>query len=114
MANNKLTKEELQSLTDIRNKNNAVVQEFGNIALAQLDLDKRQENAENFLNNLRQEESNLAKELEDKYGRGNINLETGEFVSDEPIATGAESVDLPQIEEPADTEVEEPKKEDKK
>ena len=114
MANNKLTKEELQSLTDIRNKNNAVVQEFGSIALAQLDLDKRQENAENFLNNLRQEESKLAKELEDKYGRGNINLETGEFVSDEPIATGAESVDLPQIEEPADTEVEEPKKEDKK
>ncbi len=73
MANNKLTKEELQSLQDIRNNNAAVIQEFGNIAITQLDVDKRKASAENFLNNLRA-----------------------------PIATGAESVDLPEIEEPVE------------
>ena len=102
MANNKLTKEELQSLQDIRNNNAAVIQEFGNIAITQLDVDKRKASAENFLNNLRTSEAELAKKLEEKYGRGNINLETGEFISDEPIATGAESVDLPEIEEPVE------------
>ena len=50
MANNKLTKEELQSLQDIRNNNAAVIQEFGNIAITQLDVDKRKASAENFLN----------------------------------------------------------------
>lgn len=111
MAVNKLTQEELQQLQQIQNNQRAVVQEFGQIALAQLDLDKRQENAETFLNNLRNSESELAKALEEKYGPGNINLESGEIVTQEPIATGTDSVDLPEIQK---EETKKPAKADKK
>lgn len=109
MAVNKLTEEELQQLQQIQNQNRAVVQEFGQIALAELDNDKRRENAENYLENLRKSEADLAKALETKYGRGNINLETGEFISEDPIPTGADSVDLPKVEtDKAEVETEEP------
>jgi hypothetical protein len=109
MAVSKLTQEELQQLQQIQNSNRAVVQELGQVALAQIDLDKRQENAETFLENLRKSEADLAKVLQDKYGRGNINLETGEFISEDPIPTGTESVELPKLEkEETEVETEEP------
>ena len=115
MATNKLTQEELQQLQQIQSSNQAVVQEFGQIALAELELEKRRENAESFLDNLRQNEASLGKSLEDKYGRGNINLETGEFISADPIPTGADSVELPKLEKEEAPAVEEkPKKESKK
>ena len=115
MANNKLTQEELQKLKQIQNSNTAVVQEFGQISLAELDLQNRRKNAENFIANLRKDETELAKSLEDKYGRGSVNIETGEFISEDPIPTGPDSVELPKLEkdEPA-KEAEKSKKESKK
>jgi len=97
MATTKLSNEELQQLQQIQNKNRAVVQELGQIALAEIDLDKRQENAETFLENLRKEEAELGKALQDKYGQGNVNLETGEFEGVEATSTGAETVEIPKI-----------------
>ena len=115
MATNKLTQEELQKLQQIQSSNTAVVQEFGQIALAELDLQNRRKNAENFLANLRNDETELAKSLEEKYGRGSINIETGEFISEDPIPTGAESVELPKLEkEELAKEAKESKKESKK
>ena len=109
MATTNLSNEELQQLQQIQNKNRAVVQELGQIALAEIDLDKRQENAENYLENLRKEEAELGKALQDKYGQGNVNLETGEFEGAEATSTGAETVDIPKIvkEEAAETTEEE-------
>ena len=106
MAVSKLTDEELQSLQQIQSNNQAIVREFGQIALAELDLDKRRENAETFLENLRKAEADTAKALEDKYGRGNINMETGEFISEDPIPTGAPDVSLPKLEKQESIEVE--------
>lgn len=98
MATSKLTQEELQKLQQFQNNNRAVVQELGQIALAQIDLDNRQENVETFLENLRKAEADLGKALEEKYGRGSIDLESGEFISEDPIPTGTESVELPKLE----------------
>ena len=86
MANQKLTREELEKLQEIQQKNAALVQELGQIGLAQINLEKRQENAEQYLDNLRQEESAFAKELEEKYGTGSIDLEKGEFIPSEKPA----------------------------
>lgn len=90
MANQKLTREELEKLQEIQQKNQALVNELGQIGLAQLNIDKRQENAETYLENLRKEESTFAKELEDKYGTGSIDLEKGEFIPSENPATAVE------------------------
>ena len=110
MAVIKLTDEELQSLQQIQSNNQAIVREFGQIALAELDLDRRRENAETFLENLRKAEADTAKALEDKYGRGNINMETGEFISEDPIPTGAPDVSLPKLEKEEPVEETKPTK----
>ena len=86
MANQKLTREELEKLQEIQQKNQALVSELGQIGLAQLNIDKRQENAEAYLEQLRKDESEFAKELEDKYGTGSIDLEKGEFIPAEKPA----------------------------
>jgi hypothetical protein len=98
MANQKLTREELEKLQEIQQKNSALVQELGQIGLAQINLEKRQENAEKYLDGLREEESAFAKELEDKYGTGSIDLEKGEFIPSEQPAQEAPATETKTVE----------------
>lgn len=107
MAKVKLTKDELQKLQTIQSNSRAAVYEFGQISLAEIDLQKRKDAALNYLNNLRNEESELAKVLEEKYGTGNINITTGEFEAAETVATGADSVELPKLDKNDDESKEE-------
>ena len=90
METKKLTTEEIQRITELQQKNNALATELGQIELIKLNLQLRREAAEKFLEELRSEEQELGKELTDKYGSGSINLETGEFVpnpTQETLAT---------------------------
>ncbi len=80
MENQKLTQEELNQLSELQQKNAALVQELGQISLAEINLDARKEGAETFLAELKQAEVDLVKELEDKYGVGSIDLQAGEFI----------------------------------
>ena len=80
METKKLTTEEIQRITELQQKNNALATELGQIELIKLNLQLRREAAEKFLEELRSEDQELGKELTDKYGSGSINLETGEFV----------------------------------
>ena len=80
MANQKLTQEELNQLQELQQKNAALVQELGSISLAEINLDKRKEKAEEFLAELQQAETDLVKSLEDTYGVGSIDLQAGEFI----------------------------------
>lgn len=77
----KLTEEEITTLEAIKRNNKLIVEEFGKIEIVQLDLDTRRERAETFLANLRQSEVEISKTLEEKYGKGTVNLDTGEFNS---------------------------------
>lgn len=86
MEKQKLTQEEIKTLAQFQQSNNALIQELGQIGLAQINLEKRQENAEKYLDSLREEESAFAKELEEKYGTGSIDLEKGEFTPFEQTA----------------------------
>lgn len=75
----KLTTEEIQKLTDLQNSQAALVQELGQIELIKLNLSQRREAAEEFLTQLKGQEEEIAQELNEKYGSGSINLQTGEF-----------------------------------
>ena len=81
MESKKLTQEEMSQIETIRQKSQAIVQELGQIELLRLDLKSRKDNALTFLDELKQQEKELAQALETAYGRGTVNLEKGEFTS---------------------------------
>jgi len=81
MENKKLTQEELSQIETVKQKSQAIIQELGQIELLNLDLKSRKDNALAFLEELKQEEKELAQALEAAYGKGTINLEKGEFTS---------------------------------
>lgn len=90
MENKKLTQEELSQIETVKQKSQAIIQELGQIELLTLDLKSRKDNALTFLEELKQEEKELAQALETAYGRGTINLEKGEFI---PLTEEAEVVE---------------------
>lgn len=79
MANEKLTQEELQRIQQLQNQSQAIVSELGTIEISRMNLDARYNAAKDALNALREAEQGLAKELQEKYGDGTINLDTGEI-----------------------------------
>ena len=83
MASKKLLKKELEQIQYIQNRMQAVRTELGQLALAKIDLKNRQTNIENFLVETQELEGKVVKELEEKYGKGSIDLEKGEFKSAE-------------------------------
>jgi len=83
MANKKLSKKELEQIKDIQNRMQAVKTELGQLSLAEIDLKDRRVNVENYLNETKDLENKLIKELEDKYGRGSIDLAREEFIPEQ-------------------------------
>jgi len=83
-----LTPEELQSIKDLQSKYNQTIFEIG-AAEAQLiafrqgidKLEKAKEGLVSDLTTIEQKETELTKSLQEKYGEGNINAETGEVTS---------------------------------
>ena len=81
-----LTTEELQSIKDLQSKYNQTIFEIGvaeaqRIAL-QEQVEKLESNKKQLVNDLatiEQKESELTNSLQEKYGAGNIDLETGEI-----------------------------------
>ena len=81
METKQLSQQELQQVKTIQQNKQAIVLEFGQIELAKIDLEDRIENAKAFLKNLKEEEKTLSEFLEQKYGKGTLNIETGQFTS---------------------------------
>jgi len=95
MANQKLSQEELQQIEDIQKRMQAVQTELGQLGLAELDLKNRRTNVENYLADTQGMEANLVKELEEKYGKGSIDLQNGEFI---PLEEKSEKEVVPTVE----------------
>lgn len=81
MQTNKLSQEQLQQIKLIQQKHQSVVQELGEIEITKLQLKKRQQTAQQYLEDLLEEQQTLAQELEDAFGKGSVNIETGEFTA---------------------------------
>ena len=80
------TEDELKSLEAIRNDYINLQNEFGRtkvrklLALKQVDeIDQYEVQLESAYLQVQETEQNLDKTLEDKFGKGNLNVETGEF-----------------------------------
>ena len=77
----KLSQEEINSINDISRKYELIKVELGNIYIQDLNLNERKERAKNFYKDLQVKEQEIAKTLQEKYGKGTVNIETGEFNS---------------------------------
>ena len=82
----KLTAEELQQIKDLQSKYNQAIFEIGaseaQLIAFQQGIEKLQQAKKDLVSNLttiEQKESELVKSLQEKYGQGNINSETGEI-----------------------------------
>jgi hypothetical protein len=80
MENKVLTQEEIQSLKLIQTNQSNLVQSLGTIEyrIQLLELDKQ--TLKTQLQKQFEDETKIAKELQEKYGDGNIDLEKGEFI----------------------------------
>jgi hypothetical protein len=76
----KFTTEELQQLQDLQNKINQVQMQFGQLQMAKIKLQDQENYLKENLSKLNQEEATIAKTLTDKYGKGSLDIETGEFI----------------------------------
>lgn len=80
MVNKKLKQNELKQIQEIQARMTTVEQQLGQVALVKINLQKRTDNITNYLEETQEMERNLAVELEEKYGRGSIDLQNGEFI----------------------------------
>jgi oligoribonuclease NrnB/cAMP/cGMP phosphodiesterase (DHH superfamily) len=83
-----LTPEELQSIKDLQSKYNQTIFEVGaaeaQLIVFQQNIDKLQEAKKGLVSDLttiEKKESELVTSLQEKYGQGNINIETGEITT---------------------------------
>ena len=76
----KLTEEEVLKLKTLQTQFQELIIAVGDTETQIMEIELRKEKFKSDLIQLKQQESVLVKELEDKYGNGSISLETGEFI----------------------------------
>jgi hypothetical protein len=79
----KLSQEELQKLKDLQAQGNQIAVSLGEIEIQKAILEGNKNDLLKKLADLQESQNKLAKELQENYGEGNINLETGEFTTPE-------------------------------
>ena len=75
-----LTEDEVSSLKDLKQQYRDLTEATGVVEMQKLNLEIKKEQIKEKLKSLQQREIELAKELEEKYGNGEISLESGEFL----------------------------------
>jgi len=75
----KLSKEELEKLKGYQEKNKGITLNLGSVDIQRAILEGQRNSILDKLADLQEESNKTAKELQKKYGDGNINLETGEI-----------------------------------
>lgn len=79
MKNKKLSTKELQPLKEYQEKINIIVVSLGKLDLQINSLENTKKNLIKEYQELETSQQKTALELQDKYGEGNIDLESGEF-----------------------------------
>lgn len=75
-----LATEELNSLKQIQSDLNTVITDLGNIEVQSVNLKEVKEQVLERLKTLRKSQQDLGATLNQKYGTGTIDLESGEFI----------------------------------
>jgi hypothetical protein len=76
---NSLTQEEKSKLEEIQNQTQQLILELGEIEMIKLQIDKRHNQAKDFLETITLEEKNFTDSLFEKYGKITIEPKTGNF-----------------------------------
>ena len=76
----KFTTEELQKMKTLQENLNSLSFQLGRLQISKIKLQEQEDYLKNQLSSLNKEEANMAQKLTDKYGKGNLDLETGEFI----------------------------------
>ena len=77
----KLTDKELEVLKEYQLTQNQITFELGNLDIQKALLEGQRSAILEKLADLQEKSNNTAKELQEKYGEGNINIDTGEFTT---------------------------------
>jgi hypothetical protein len=77
--NKVLNQEELQTLKTLQEETQALVLEFGEIEMINLQLEERKNKAKSFLSDLAKKEQDFTQSVFEKYGKCNVNPKTGEI-----------------------------------
>tara|TARA_B100001778_G_scaffold269173_1_gene230719 strand:+ start:562 stop:813 length:252 start_codon:yes stop_codon:yes gene_type:complete len=80
MTKKVLTEEEVKKVKDFQQKLVSLTSQLGEIEVRMMELKSQKSVLNEYFLNIRKEEQTLADELEKKYGKGSISLETGEFL----------------------------------
>ena len=93
----KFTEKELQSLNDLQVKYNTITNQFGQLAIAKLNLEKQTEvvNDQEFklqeeLDQAREQEQEVLKDITEKYGPGQLDPQSGVFTPTTEIQQSTE------------------------
>ena len=76
----KLSQEEIDKLNKFRQTENYLVQNLGDLEIKIILINQQKENLKSQTISLQQEQNEYAKQLQEKYGEGSINIETGDFI----------------------------------
>ena len=79
----KLTEEELKVLREYQSTQNKITFDLGQVDIQKAFLEGQRSSILDGLADLQEKTNKTAKELQEKYGEGNIDLESGEFISPE-------------------------------
>ena len=75
-----LTEEEKTTLKDLQTKTESIVVELGEISLIKIQVENRYEITKSYLTEVSNQEKEFTKTLFDKYGKFNLDPETGEII----------------------------------
>jgi DUF438 domain-containing protein len=75
-----LTQEEINNIKKLKQQFKDLTETVGNVEIQIINLQLQKDQLKFNLQQLQQQETILAKELEEKYGNGTISLESGEFL----------------------------------
>jgi len=75
-----LTTEELQNIKDIQSKTQSLILELGEISILKIQVENRYETSKLYLTEISNQEKEFTKTLFDKYGKFNLDPETGEII----------------------------------
>ena len=79
----KFTEEELSIIKNIQSVYKDTIYKLGQLSLSKIKLAEQETFLKNSLKELEQKETEIAQQLSEKYGKGSIDISTGEFTPTE-------------------------------
>ena len=75
----KFTVEEIKEIESLQNEFNQITYQLGQLSISEIKLKEAKKQSLNTLNSLEKKEKDLAAALNKKYGKGTLDIKTGEF-----------------------------------